>query len=195
MIEVEKKFLLKEGDFERLTSGAEFLSAKTFADTYYDTANYSLTTKGIWLRKRDSEFQIKARLRKNTIPEVSRYNEIEDEKEIRRFLDLTQKGTLENNLRVQGYFPFCSFKTTRKKYQKENFILDFDHVDFGNFRYDIVEIELMVVNESNIDESAQKILDFAKRNNLEIKEMKGKCKEYLSRYSPDHYQALIKAGI
>jgi adenylate cyclase class IV len=195
MIEIEKKFILEDGDFERLIKGAIFLSKRTHTDIYYDNDYYSLTTKGIWLRKRNLKFELKIRLHKDESPEISRYNEIEAESEIQNFLKLPLTEPLEQSIKAQGYLPFCSIKTTRKKYKKNNFTLDFDLVDFGDYKYEVLEIELMANDDKSAKLAAREILNFAKKNRLEIKELNGKCKEYLNRYNPDHYQALIDAGI
>ncbi len=59
MIEVEKKFILKEGDRKKLLEGAEFVKKQTVNDTYYDTEDYSLAKKDWWPRERNGNFELK----------------------------------------------------------------------------------------------------------------------------------------
>ena len=50
MIEVERKFTVGGDDEKRLLEGADFLLEKTLMDVYYDTPDYALSTKDMWLR-------------------------------------------------------------------------------------------------------------------------------------------------
>ncbi|OGC82605.1 MAG: hypothetical protein A2788_00165 [Candidatus Abawacabacteria bacterium RIFCSPHIGHO2_01_FULL_46_8] len=94
-----------------------------------------------------------------------------------------------------GYSPFCTCKTTRRKYKKEPFIIDLDIVDFQDFIYYIGEIELMVNEKSEIESAIGKIIDFAKSQNLTIAPVRGKVLEYLKRVKPNHYQTLVRAKV
>jgi len=195
MIEIEKKFSIKKGDFERLTKDAEFVSEKTNDDTYYDKKDYLLTKKSVWLRLRNGKWELKSRLHESADPGVDQYEEIDSEDKIRDFLKLEKKGTFAEDLKVNGYFPFCSYKTLRKKYKKDSFILDFDLVDFGDFSYEVLEIELMVRDKSEIANATKSILNFAKNNGLETKKVWDKAETYLRRHSPKHFQILVHAGV
>lgn len=195
MIEIEKKFSIKDGDFERLTKDAEFVSEKTNNDTYYDKTDYALTRKNIWLRNRNGKWELKSRLHEDADPGVDQYEEIEDEDKIRDFLKLEKNGSFAEVLKTNGYLPFCSYKTTRKKYKKNSFTLDFDFVDFGDFSYEVLEIELMVRDKSEIAKATKRILDFAKENGLGTKKAWSKPKTYLRRYDPKHFQVLVNAGV
>lgn len=195
MFEIEKKFFIKEGDFERLTKDAEFVNERTYTDTYYDDENYSLTKKDIWLRKREDKFQTKIPFHKSSDHIVDQYNELETKEEIRSFLNIQNNGSFEEDLKHKKYYPFCSYKTTRKKYRKGDFVIDFDLVDFGDFKYEVLEIELLVKNESEIEKTSKRIIDFAKKHSLKIDRVRGKVKTYLSRNDPKHFQALIEAGV
>lgn len=195
MIEVEKKFKLTPEDIERLTDGAEFINEKTFTDIYFDTADYSLTTKDYWLRCRDGKYELKIPLNDGKMSQdrdLDQYKELETEEEIRKVLDIKENKSFEEDLKDNGYIPFCTITTTRKKYKKNKFIIDLDTLDFG---YSIGEIELMVEDESKIEEAHDEIMNFAKENNLEIAPVRGKVLEYLHRNSPSHYEALHALGM
>jgi len=195
MIEVEKKFILNEQDKERLTKEAQFLNERVFTDTYYDTEIFSLTTNDKWLRSREGRFELKLPLHKGVDRLADQYNELEDEQKIRKALNLPSNGNLADDLAKAGYFPFCTCKTTRIKYKKEQFIINFDIVNFQDFIYNIGEIELMVNEKSEIEKAIEKIMYFAKSQNLTIAPVRGKVIEYLKRTKPNHYQALVLAKV
>jgi len=195
MIEVEKKFILNKQDKERLTKRAEFLNERVFADIYYDTNNFSLTSKDKWLRSREARFELKLPLHKGAERSADQYDELEDEQKIREALNLPLNGSFADDLTKAGYVPFCICKTTRRKYKKGLFIIDLDIVDFQDFTYNIGEIELMVNEKSEIESAVEKIIDFAKMQNLTIAPVRGKVIEYLRRVRPSHYQVLVQSGV
>ncbi len=195
MIEVEKKFILNEQDKERLTKNAEFLNERIFTDIYYDTEFFSLTSNDKWLRSRDGKFELKISLCRGTDRLADQYEELEDEQKIRETLNLPINEKFADDLAKAGYFPFCTCKTTRRKYKKEPFIIDLDIVDFQDFTYNIGEIELMVNEKSEIENAIEKIIVFAKSQNLTIAPVRGKVIEYLKRIKPIHYQALVQAKV
>ena len=98
MIEVEKKFILNKQDKERLTKRAEFLNERVFADIYYDTNNFSLTSKDKWLRSREARFELKLPLHKGAERSADQYDELEDEQKIREALNLPLNGSFADDL-------------------------------------------------------------------------------------------------
>jgi len=195
MIEVEKKFILNEQDKERLTKEAQFLNERVFTDTYYDTEIFSLTANDKWLRSREGRFELKLPLHEGADRLADQYDELEDEQKIREALNLPPNENLADDLMKAGYSPFCICKTTRRKYKKEPFIIDLDIVNFQDFIYNIGEIELMVNEKSEIESAIEKIMDFAKSQNLTIAPVRGKVIEYLKRTKPNHYQVLVQARV
>ena len=197
MIEVEKKFILSDYNREQLTKDAEFLNERVFTDIYYDTKDFSLTSRDIWLRSREGRFELKIPLHINRDSDrlIDQYDELQDELEIRRILDLPLREKLSDDLMRAGYSPFCTCKTTRRKYKKESFIIDLDSADFQDFIYNIGEIELMVNDKSESEAAAEKIVSFAKKHHLTIAPVRGKIIEFLRKTSPTHYEALIKKGV
>jgi predicted adenylyl cyclase CyaB len=194
-IEVEKKFLLNDEDIKRLTAGATFINEKVFTDTYYDSDKFDLTREDKWLRLRDKNFQLKLPLNNglgSTKRKLDQYKELESEDEIRYSLDIQKNSFFEEDLLTCGYKPFCKFATTRRKYKVGDFVIDLDKMDFG---YKIGEIELMVADESEMENALNRILDFAKEKSLVVAPVRGKVIEYLKRKNPGHYQELIDAGV
>jgi adenylate cyclase class IV len=190
MIEVEKKFLLSEDDIKRLITGAEFVSETTFTDIYFDTADLSLFSQDVWLRKRDSVFELKIQLKKIArVKHFNQYEEITDESRILEELGLG-KGNLEQQIKRINYLPVVKITTTRKKYRKEGFTIDLDIMDFG---YRVGEIELLVTKESEVKEAVKRIIKFAEKHDLKIAKVRGKILEYLFRKNNKLYHKLIKA--
>ena len=137
MIEVEKKFILNEQNLKRIIKGTQFINEKIFTDIYYDTKKFYLTSNDKWLRSRDGKFELKMPLNKKGERLVDQYDELEDEQKIREALNLPSNGNIADDLKKAKYSPFCTCKTTRKKYKKESFTIDLDIVDFHDFTYNI----------------------------------------------------------
>lgn len=186
---------MNERDTKRLTENTQFLNERVFTDMYYDTGNFSLTSHDKWLRSREGRFELKLPLHDGADRLADQYDEFEDERKIRAAIDMPVRGNFADDLVKAGYAPFCICKTTRRKYKKEPFIIDLDAVDFQDFTYNIGEIELMVDDKSEIEGAIEKIMAFAKEQNLAIAPVRGKVIEYLKRTKPHHYQALVRAGV
>lgn len=193
MIEVEKKFHLTQEQEARLLNGAEFLGEQVLETTYYDTADYALSRKDQWLRKRNGAYDLKVSM--SGVPGMNRsmqsYNEIETEEGIMNELNL-EGDSLEDAMQQAGLEQIMKIVTTRRKYTKDGFNIDIDVIDFG---YELAEIELLVEDEVGMPEAKRRILAFAEAHGLEDKDVNGKVLEYLKRFSPKHYQALIDAGL
>jgi thiamine-triphosphatase len=195
MIEVEKKFHLTEEQKERLIKDSEFFSKVIFTDEYYDTDTYTLTTKDVWLRARDGQWELKIPMAVGD-RKTDQYEEITEEALIRKYLDLQDNGKdMEQTLADAGYAPFCICGTTRTKYRKGDFMIDIDSVEYGDMSYALAEIELLVEDRAEIADASQKILSFAEAEGLEIAPVRGKVIEYLRLKRPEHFEALIKAGV
>jgi len=195
MIEVEKKFTLSEAEIEKLTQGAEFVGEKIFTDTYFDSPDYKLTTRDKWLRLRGDRFELKLPMNEGkgaSDRKLDQYEELDSDDEIRRVLGLKQQGTLREDLEVCGYKSFASFTTTRRKFKSGEFVIDLDVMDFG---YSIGEIELMVSDESEMEQALDRILAFANKQGLVIAPVRAKVIEFINRNNADHYEALKKAGV
>lgn len=195
MIEVEKKFILSGEDRERLTKEAEFLSERIFTDAYYDTSDFVLTSQDKWLRSRDGRFELKLPLHHGVDRLADQYDELEDDDSIKSALGFVGENSLADNLAANGYKPFGTLTTTRRKYQKGDFIIDLDVIDFGDSIYTIGEIEMMVNDKSEIDGAIEEIISFAKEQRLTIAPVRGKIIEYLKRNNPDHYKVLVEVGV
>lgn len=114
------------------------------------------------------------------------YDEIEGEEEIGKFLN------------ISDYQPFCTCKTTRRKYKKDGFGIDIDFVEYEDFdgkSYELAEIELMVQSKSEMPSALEKIISFAESSGLAIGYVRGKVLVYLKEKKPEHFMALVKSGV
>lgn len=196
MIEVEKKFVSNNATTARLLEGATFSREHVMTDTYYDTADYALTCKDRWLRRRNGAFELKIPLHTDGLQrKADQYDELEDDAEIQRALGIQDTRPLLGALTAHGYAAFCTCVTTRRRYTKDGFAIDIDTVDFGDFTHHIGEIELMVTNKSEITPAIERILTFANQYQLQLSPVRGKVIEYLLRKSPEHYAALVASGV
>ena len=87
MIEVEKKFLINEDEIKEIVKDSDFVEEKKLVDVYYDTQDFTLTTKDWWLRNRNGKFELKVSIQ-GSKGSIDQYHEIDDEKEICQHLKI-----------------------------------------------------------------------------------------------------------
>lgn len=195
MIEVEKKVSIQDEDkLARLIKGAVFLREVTNEDVYFDNDVFGLTTKEMWLRTRNGKFELKIAMHEKKSA-VDQYDELENDADIARELGLAQGEPLARSLEHAGYLPIMEIKTVRQKYKLDDFNIDIDSTDFGLSTYEVGEIELMVANSSEIPDALAKINAFLKARQLPQTHVRGKIIEFLHRHRPEHYRALVEAGV
>lgn len=195
MIEVEKKFILTYENERQLLDGAEFVSERKFTDVYYDNSDYALTTHDIWLRARDSKWELKVSLRTDPHRFGDQYEEIDDEELIREKLHIPAGENLENDLALAGYASFCVITTLRRKYKKGPFTIDLDEGRWDGGVHALAEIELMVNDASEVEGALQSIHAFAEKMRLGFRRVHGKVVMYLKESRSEHFRALVEAGV
>lgn len=200
MIEIEKKFLLSQQQQDDLLEGAKELGLKLVEDAYLDTDTFALTTNDLWFRERDGVYELKAPLKSGSgsYTATNRYNEITDVEEIAQVLGLDGELDFETSLLNAGIKKFMTLTTTRKSYEKQGFHIDIDAATYRNstFQYSVAEIELLINVEDEADEADEKIITFAKQFNLTVDQLVlGKVASYLKAEKPEHYEALVAAGV
>jgi len=188
-IEVEQKFLLSPEEKDRLLDGATFIKEQEIWDHYFDNGPYALTSTDRWLRRRDGSWQLKTPHNWPRTSTVRQYTELETEKEIREALQIPEEKDLEYDLHARGFEQFAMIKTIRQKYKKGKF--GQPRRDF----YQIAEIELMVESEVAKQAAIDDILKFAREHGLVVRHIRGKLVEYIRRYRPIHFKALIDAKV
>ncbi len=192
MIEIEKKVRLEERHIQMIEKNAAFLKVDRFTDVYYDTDDYCLTKANVWLRQRESRFELKVGVRREN-GSIDRFEEIVDEREILDRLGLA--GKLPHALESAEIFPFCTFATERKKYVWGEIAIDLDMSDFGDFIYQVAEFEIQVPSEKEIPLAEEKIKGMLDLLKLKEAIVPGKLIYYISKKRPAHYQALIQIKV
>lgn len=191
-IEIEKKIRLEPHHIEVIAQKGQFLKEITFQDRYFDTANYHYTSQNIWLRQRDGLFELKVGI-KNHNSLVDRYEEITDEKSILSHLGMDGSLGLQTAISLNQLSCFCTFVTLRKSYKLEDLVIDIDQADFGDLRFQVAEIEMVVSSCDQILEAEQKIFHFIKEMDIDISiPLPGKLTYYLFCKRQEHYQALVQ---
>ena len=115
------------------------------------------------------------------------------QKEARLKIDIYEEiagdGEICQRLSVQNldnFSPLYNLVTRRKKYKLDDFNIDLDSVSskINDFRYQLLEIELMIDDESDKEFAAQKIANLANEYGLHERAI-GKNIAYLSQYHPE----------
>jgi len=195
MIEVEKNFVADEEATARVTEGATFLGERILSDVYFDTVDYRLSRKDWWLRARNGKMELKVPINDDRSGWADRYEELEDEWEIRNRLGFSDGKTLDDQLKKNGFEILYDFITTRNTWKKGVFTIDADSVIFPSFTYQTVEIEVLVDDVPEIKIAEEQIKAFAAELGLLVATDGGKMVVYLKREKPDHYQILVKNDV
>lgn len=187
MIEVEKKFRPTKEQLYVLLKDSQFIKEVVNHDITYDYPDYRFIKKGVRLRNRNGNFELKISEADMGAEEPSSI-EIENEEEIKKYFNITS-SILEfiNKDLIEG----INIKTTRKKYRKDDFIIDIDELDFG---YNCVEIELLVGDKIEVPEAHQRIINLAQTYNFNLDEVPSKKREYFRIVKPEVYKKLYPNG-
>ena len=192
MIEVEIKFKLSDEQKRTLLDGAQFVSEELIHDVYYDSTNYELTTKDFWLRTRNGNFMLKTPADSDN-KTVFSMHELTDESLIRQALNLPAEPPLEQAIENAGFVPLYKITNSRIKYLKDDITIDIDHADYGDFTYDLCELETVVDRPEQISQASLNLQIFATKHGIQIQPAEGKLIHLIRLTNPDHY-ALLQAA-
>lgn len=196
MIEVEIKVQVTDEQAKALIKNAQFISQKVLINEYYDSADFKLTTKGFWLRRRNGTFELKFPATKDgnfNINKSTPMHEINDEQEIMRILNLCEYKSLPIALAAEGYAVLYRFTTTRTTYTKDGFTIDFDHADFGDLIYSMCEIEILVESTNQTKQALDSLYSFVKQYGISTDHTEGKLGHYMRVKNPKHYHAIMSS--
>ncbi len=136
----------------------------------------------MYLRTRNGKFELKI---KKPSGEIKIEQEVEDVEEIKKYFK-TNKNL--EDFTKEDMIVFYEYVNNRKKYKKEDFIIDLDNLDFG---YSLVEVELLVDDESFVDEAVEKIKTLVESCGIEMKETTSKRRMYIKTVKPELYETLF----
>lgn len=180
--EVEEKFQPNEEQKSKLLEGATLLSSKEVVDDYYDTETFDFAKKGMWLRNRDGNWELKVYIGEAVANEITEQKEILEKLGYSSYSDFSQFRNDKLKL-------LAKILTMRNKYSKEGFILDFDETDFGLIKTDI---ETMVGSEAETVVAREKIIQFAHTFGMERADLPLKPVAYLQKMRPDIYSEILR---
>ncbi|KAM9121441.1 thiamine-triphosphatase [Pangshura tecta] len=207
-IEVEAKFTAGPDMEARLAAlGAALARSSSFHDRYYDTPDLRLTRADHWLRLRQGAgWELKcppvapggAALAQEPPAVATTYQELTSPCAI--------VGRLCGVLGVApawdqvpgavaglGLQEFASFGTRRRSYRLGGLRVDLDQADFG---YAVAEVEALVGAQEQVPAALEEVLQLRQALGRDAAtRVPGKMSVYLQRHRPQHYQALLRAGV
>ncbi|KAK3515432.1 hypothetical protein QTP70_019926 [Hemibagrus guttatus] len=198
-VEVERKFVCDSHILEKLKDiGAVCLGHYEFKDQYLDTADFTLTLKNFWLRKREGSWELKRPTSSNSNTETwSQQNTPADSLQTEQEKDV--HAEFEKWLPDMKLECFAEYTTVRCSYVLEcegedgRVRVDLDQADFD---YCVGEIEVLVSEGVETASAMQSIEKMAQKLGLGGEQKtQGKMEVYLQRFRPDHYSALLKAHV
>ncbi len=184
-------------------------------DEYWDCADkaFPLTTRDIWLRLRDSKWEIKfppALLHSAGISLsqkpcfIDQYAELDTPADISKFLHKhaflsgshASSTALSLELRADGFFPFASITTHRTTLTYKDATVVLDETDDG---YCVGEVEVMLTDATSGDaahHAEQYIKSIAAELGITLDGgMPGKVLVYIRQHNAQHYAALEHSGL
>jgi adenylate cyclase class IV len=189
-LEIEQQFSANEVFVDWLKHNATRLGTVKNTDSYYDN-NFSLVLKNWWFRMRNGVYELKIPI-SDKAEETKQFKEITDENQICLKLGI-------NNLISKpwhGYDLLVMTITDRDRYQYGPFNIVIDRTKFDREKvpqYQIVEIEIMINDETGTIEAQRQILRFAKKFGL--KSALGKIEYFIAKKHPNIFSKMIERGI
>ncbi|XP_072306611.1 thiamine-triphosphatase isoform X2 [Eucyclogobius newberryi] len=224
-VEVERKFICTDETLKILEKTAVCVGQREFHDQYFDTAHFALTLQDFWLRKRKGCWELKCPMIRgqSKVEELcTRYREItnltEIQQRVREVLkergspQLAEKSKTQKKDEVVGSQSqtvttdetwlsdldlkcFAEFTTVRRSFtlKEDGVQVDLDQANFG---YSVGEIEVLVTEDRDVQSALEKIEKASQKLGLTgNQKIPGKMDVFLQKYTPMHYDALMKAHI
>ncbi|XP_008291000.1 thiamine-triphosphatase [Stegastes partitus] len=219
-VEVERKFLCNADTLKTLEEIGVCVGQRDFRDQYFDTPEFDLTLRDMWLRKRKGCWELKCPTAASSgTAELSgeqsqaaalctRYKEItnlpeihlivkevvKDSCEVRETEESGSEGE-ESWLSSMNLVCFAEFTTVRRSFtlEEEGVQIDLDQADFG---YHVGEIEVLIPEGGDVQSALEKIRKTAQQLGLTgDQRVEGKMNVYLKRNHPEHYAKLLSAHV
>ncbi|XP_053714985.1 thiamine-triphosphatase [Synchiropus splendidus] len=222
-VEVERKFLFTSDTLKTLEQVGVCIGQREFHDQYFDTPQFDLTLRDMWLRKREGCWELKCATAdvddcKQPVKATSlctRYKEItslpdiqtklreviEEDNDLTTHLENIETGHKnvpaedETWLGALNLICFSEFTTLRRSFTvaEEGVQIDLDQADFG---YNVGEIEVLLSEGEDVAAAVGKIEKTAQILGLSgDQRIEGKMNVFLKRYHPEHYEKLLNAHI
>ncbi|XP_026217582.1 thiamine-triphosphatase isoform X2 [Anabas testudineus] len=216
-VEVERKFLFSADTLIKLEEIGVCVGQRQFHDQYFDTSQFDLTLRDMWLRRRKGCWELKCPMVRLGVDEetsreqckaasalCTRYKEITElpdiqlrVKEAIRARDTEASPSLQEEswLSEMNLVCFAEFTTVRRSFSlaEEGVQIDLDQADFG---YHVGEVEVVVPEGGDVQTALEKIERAAQKLGLTgDQRVEGKMNVYLKRHRPEHYAKLLSEHI
>ncbi|XP_061821422.1 thiamine-triphosphatase isoform X2 [Nerophis lumbriciformis] len=202
-IEVERKFLCSADTLKILQEIGVCACQRQFHDQYFDTPQFHLTLRDVWLRKRKGCWELKCPVARVTGAEetqseasalCSRYKEITNLRDIKMKLMEVLKDICKDVTSLEQT-SCCVTESCRHEMDSEQdkCWVDLDEADFG---YRVGEIEVLIPEGGDMRAALDKIERTAKKLGLTgDQRIDGKMSVYLKINHPEHYERLMREHI
>ncbi|XP_053558299.1 thiamine-triphosphatase [Bombina bombina] len=203
-IEVERKFVPGPDVEGRLHDlGAVLLKELVFCDSYYDSPDLLLTTRDLWLRKRDHSWELKHPPKRGTLGlsgASTQYREVNCEAEIISRVSEELGVPCPLSLDSLPLQEFATFVTRRRRFQipqsgdsRHSVIVDLDMADFG---FEVGEVEVLVDTQDEVENALQEVEEICKKMGvLSDSPVPGKMSTFLRLNRTEHYNRLREAHV
>jgi len=186
--EIELKFIVPRNYSSILMeNGASLISEKMLEDVYFDTSDFQLLKKDVWLRKRGDDYELKiappneAHFKEST--GMTHYQEVNGVKNVTFELSKIIKPNIED-LDV-----LVNVSAKRQNWELEDFKIVIDTI--VNDGWMVGEVELMAGANDNINIIKKRIEDLTKKLNFEP-QPHGKVRHCLKTQNAKAYNILCK---
>ncbi|XP_061777875.1 thiamine-triphosphatase isoform X2 [Nerophis ophidion] len=200
-IEVERKFLCSANTLKILQEIGVCAGQRRFHDQYFDTPQFHLTLRDVWLRKRKGCWELKCPVARVTGAEetqsealCSRYKEITNLGDIKMKLMEVLKDICKD-VTILDQASCCVTESCRHEMDSEQdkCWVDLDEADFG---HSVGEIEVLIPEGGDMRAALDKIERTAKKLGLTgDQRIEGKMSVYLKINHPEHYARLMREHI
>lgn len=197
-IEIERKFLLTPTVKKKLLSFSSPTETICFRDLYYDE---QLALNNIWLRKRNNAWEVKVPVQFNSGDVNSKfgatvYREITGMSQVR---EAVCHHYANLDIDIEKLECYAMLDTTRTQLsitwntKTVHIILDeCSSPNIDDFSCSIGELELMVHDESEVDDATQVLNDLVEHLQLgQVEDYEGKLIKYIKKYRPELFKKLI----
>lgn len=207
--EIERKFKPTAQIIAKISQlGSGHPNKTSFIDRYFDRDDFILSRQDMWLRKRNDQMELKAHNKvglaaSSALVGIDCYTEVRDVPSITSLIRQASMGTIHE---ISTLTPFAEIATHRSRFHLDltgnRFFVDIDYCDFftsvgtsasPSGSYSIGEIEIDTLKEGF--DGTQAIEEAFRELNINPQPVRGKVLEFLFRYHPNHYQALISSGL
>jgi len=186
--EIELKFIVpKNYSSILMENGASLISEKMLEDVYFDTSDFQLLKKDVWLRKRGDDYELKIAPPNEAHSKESKglthYQEVTGVKNVTFELSKIIKPNIED-LDV-----LVNVSAKRQNWELEDFKIVIDTIVSDGWM--VGEVELMAGENDNINIIKQRIEDLTKKLNFEPQPY-GKVRHCLETQNAKAYNILCE---